>query len=850
MSIFSKIILKFKQIKTIVLDMICDSTYLENLNNSFIELNRSQDTICKVKKLQEFFDNCNILLKAIDNRKSKALLNEIIQFKTSFFIENMSFDEKELESNYDNLETEKIIQILNSIKNNDCVHYKIKRWPQYYETLSIYPSISDITTKRVILSQNILKGRYDNVEHYIDVQFRLLREDFIAPMREGIQCYKEVTKFNPDVKMIPNMHIYFNVKIKVKDVKRKKVHIVNFYTKDDCSNDSKRFMPQSMLVFSNDNFDTMFFALVIRISQTFLSSLKTLVIKPLDHTVSINMKSSYTMAESVAFFLPYMYTMNVLKTFNHINFPMKSYIVFGKTEPKTPAYLTCKSKIYTINGLQFDILNNNLWPDNKFLGLDSAQSMAFKAALTKEFTIIQGPPGTGKTYIGLQIVKSIIENMYKTNILKNPIIVVCYTNHALDQFLEGLINITKCVTRIGRGCKSDIVKSHVLRNTNTFLAQKRLKNSYVVGFTTTGASMKRSLLLKLKPPIVIVEEAAEVLESHVVASLTKFCQHVILIGDHKQLRPRTASFRLSKLFNLDVSLFERMVKNGFPCYTLDTQHRMRPEISALIKPIYPFLRDHEIVKDRSDIRGVTKNIYFIHHNIHEEKVIGSNSYKNSHEVNFFMKFARYLFSQGYHQHQITLLVTYREELLELQKIRESSSVLEDFRIECVDGFQGEENDIILLSLVRSNIDNNIGFLNIQNRICVALSRARNGLYVMGNMDNLIHSSIWKEISLILINQQSLGNKLGLRCEIHKDWTINVSSSRDFDKVQCLKVCNMIMDCGHHCSQLCHYYDQSHKTLYRCKKEYSRTLSCGFKLKIECWMRFLTYECPLYKSIAS
>jgi hypothetical protein len=501
MSIFSKIILKFKQIKTIVLDMICDSTYLENLNNSFIELNRSQDTICKVKKLQEFFDNCNILLKAIDNRKSKALLNEIIQFKTSFFIENMSFDEKELESNYDNLETEKIIQILNSIKNNDCVHYKIKRWPQYYETLSIYPSISDITTKRVILSQNILKGRYDNVEHYIDVQFRLLREDFIAPMREGIQCYKEVTKFNSDVKMIPNMHIYFNVKIKVKDVKRKKVHIVNFYTKDDCSNDSKRFMPQSMLVFSNDNFDTMFFALVIRISQTFLSSLKTLVIKPLDHTVSINMKSSYTMAESVAFFLPYMYTMNVLKTFNHINFPMKSYIVFGKTEPKTPAYLTCKSKIYTINGLQFDILNNNLWPDNKFLGLDSAQSMAFKAALTKEFTIIQGPPGTGKTYIGLKIVKSIIENMYKTNILKNPIIVVCYTNHALDQFLEGLINITKCVTRIGRGCKSDIVKSHVLRNTNTFLAQKRLKNSYVVGFTTTGASMKRSLLLKLKPPI-------------------------------------------------------------------------------------------------------------------------------------------------------------------------------------------------------------------------------------------------------------------------------------------------------------------------------------------------------------
>lgn len=63
-----------------------------------------------------------------------------------------------------------------------------------------------------------------------------------------------------------------------------------------------------------------------------------------------------------------------------------------------------------------------------------------------------------------------------------------------------------------------------------------------------------------------------------------------------------------------------MVKNGFPCYTLATQHRMRPEISALMKPIYPFLNDHQSVKDRSDICGVTKNVCFIHHNVHEEKV--------------------------------------------------------------------------------------------------------------------------------------------------------------------------------------------------------------------------------------
>jgi len=82
--------------------------------------------------------------------------------------------------------------------------------------------------------------------------------------------------------------------------------------------------------------------------------------------------------------------------------------------------------------------------------------------------------------------------------------------------------------------------------------------------------------------------------------------------------------------------------------------------------------------------------------------------------------------------------------------------LEDFQIECVDNYRGKENDIILLSLVRNNINNNIGYLNIQNRICVALSRARYGLYIMGNMNNLKHSSIWKQINNALLKQISIG----------------------------------------------------------------------------------------------
>ena len=64
-----------------------------------------------------------------------------------------------------------------------------------------------------------------------------------------------------------------------------------------------------------------------------------------------------------------------------------------------------------------------------------------------------------------------------------------------------------------------------------------LKNAKVVGMTTTGASRLSSVVDHIKSPILIVEEAAEVFEAHIVASLTESCQHLILIGDHQQLRP-------------------------------------------------------------------------------------------------------------------------------------------------------------------------------------------------------------------------------------------------------------------------------------------------------------------------
>lgn len=78
---------------------------------------------------------------------------------------------------------------------------------------------------------------------------------------------------------------------------------------------------------------------------------------------------------------------------------------------------------------------------------------------------------------------------------------------------------------------------------------------------------------------------------------------------------------MAKKYQLDVSLFERMVNNEIPSYVLAEQHRMRPEIAGLVAPaIYPFLKNHSSVEGRPHVRGVGIDVFCISHNVQESKV--------------------------------------------------------------------------------------------------------------------------------------------------------------------------------------------------------------------------------------
>lgn len=102
------------------------------------------------------------------------------------------------------------------------------------------------------------------------------------------------------------------------------------------------------------------------------------------------------------------------------------------------------------------------------------------------------------------------------------------------------------------------------------------------------------------------------LEAHIITSLSSATEHLILIGDHKQLKPNPTDYGLAKQYNLDLSLFERMINNRLPHYQLKLQHRMRPEISSLLVPhIYKELRDHPSVHQYEPIRGTSTGTFFI-----------------------------------------------------------------------------------------------------------------------------------------------------------------------------------------------------------------------------------------------
>lgn len=419
-----------------------------------------------------------------------------------------------------------------------------------------------------------------------------------------------------------------------------------------------------------------------------------------------------------------------------------------------------------------------------------------------------------------------------------------------------------------------------------FLRKKR-----VIGMTTTGAAKHANLLSAIGCKVIIIEEAAEIFEAHAVSCLSSGVEKLILIGDHYQLRPKVNYYPLVKR-GLDISLFERLIMCGFPYVALRQQHRMHPEISRFLKPIYPTLYNGPKTSDRMDLTqlGLLQRAFFFKHNWVESG--GNNeemaqSKQNPAEASFIYGFVRYLVSQGTDPNHIAVITMYKGQQRVLKDLMTRAQKLPNFasdsytdprtalvRVCCVDDYQGEENEIIVVSLVRSNQQSSIGFVDTKNRVCVALSRARSGMFVFGSVDTIESScakkrkfkrnegeetSIWPEILSLMNGVQAVKDTVELCCPKHKDVRVIKRTTADWKDMfaGCPRPCNERRECGHTCKLVCHgnsphppcfepcaiihencghpCLKMCHESCGRCLQKVSKSFpSCGHTVQVNCF----------------
>lgn len=258
----------------------------------------------------------------------------------------------------------------------------------------------------------------------------------------------------------------------------------------------------------------------------------------------------------------------------------------------------------------------------------------------------------------------------------------------------------------------------------------------------------------------------------------------------------------------------------------------------------------------------TNDPRFFHHTWPEAKDDQLSTY-NVPEATMILGLVKYLYLNNFPLSLITILTFYNGQRRELVRqikdspIAELRESLDKLKIVTVDAYQGEENGLVILSLVRSNLKENIGFLNNMNRVCVSLSRAQRGFYMFGNAILLRRAhETWRAIYDLLKKDESLasststststsnvegGTKPTTRfgkfkfplgpCAKHNrvielenpgDWLDNMGG--------CDVACGSTLKCGHTCPHPCHPLE--HGKL-RCLLPCGRSLGCGHVCRRVC-----------------
>ncbi len=449
------------------------------------------------------------------------------------------------------------------------------------------------------------------------------------------------------------------------------------------------------------------------------------------------------------------------------------------------------AELRDIFGGQFPVQKRQLQPMS-FPWLNSSQQDAVNEVLcAKDVEVVHGPPGTGKT-------TTLVEAIYETLRRETQVLVCAQSNMAVDWISERLVDHGVPVLRIGNPTRVNDkmlsftyerrFESHpeypqlwAIRNTIRQLRENhksgesthqkiaRLREratelemriredlfneARVISCTLVGSANK--ILVGQHYSTLFIDEAAQALEPACWIAI-RHASRVVLAGDHQQLPPTIKCYEALRN-GLGKTLMERIVENQPAAVRLlSVQYRMNDSIMQFSSDWFygGKLKSDPSVQHRG-ILDYDTPITWIDNDFQEEFIGENHGRINKEEAQLLITTLKeYIQKIGIHRFlderlDIGIISPYRVQTQYIRSLIKADAELKPLRksitVNTVDGFQGQERDIIIISLVRSNEQGQIGFLGDLRRMNVAMTRARMKLIILGNSATLSHSPFYKKL---------------------------------------------------------------------------------------------------------
>ena len=431
--------------------------------------------------------------------------------------------------------------------------------------------------------------------------------------------------------------------------------------------------------------------------------------------------------------------------------------------------------------------------------LNATQQHAVNEVLrAKDVAIVHGPPGTGKT-------TTLVEAINETLARESQVLVCAQSNMAVDWISEQLVDRGINVLRIGnptrvndkmlgftyerrfeahpdysqlwaiRKAIRELRMQRKGRTENWHQKMDRLRSrateleisinadlfgqARVIASTLVGASNK--ILDGQHYSTLFIDEAAQALEPACWIAIRR-ANRVILAGDHCQLPPTVKSIAALKA-GLGKTLMERIVDSKPEVVTLlDTQYRMNEEIMRFSSSwFYDGKVKADPITAHRGILDYDTPIEWVDDVANDDETVGETFVGetfgriNKVEARQVMELLQAYFEKIGKQRiidesiDVGIISPYRAQVQYLRHLIKKEAFFKPFRhllsVNTVDGFQGQERDVIIVSLVRSNNDGQIGFLRDLRRMNVAMTRARSKLIIIGDHETLAHHEFYKKL---------------------------------------------------------------------------------------------------------